>query len=116
MLSVFFLSSTWATVVKVTAVTAVPVSGSEVKVVWDCNANIDHYTIYLTVLLAGMLQNALSIQVPGQESSALIPLDELTPNVKYQFQVSATILDGESQLVEGERTPVTTQSTVTFGK
>ncbi len=104
-----------AAVVEVTSVTATPISGSEVKVTWDSNdqhSNIAHYTVYLTALSAGKLVSAVSIQVPGDESSAVIQLDELTVDVTYHFQVSATVPDSD---VQGEKTPVTAQSTVNFG-
>lgn len=96
-----------------------PVSGSEVKVTWKSNAppnsNI-YYTVYTTVFSAGTLKDVLSVQVPGEEACVLIVLDELTLNLTYQFQVSASIVGCADQPVEGEKTSVTKHSTVTFGK
>ncbi len=110
--------STLAAVVEITDATAIPVSGSEVQVTWKSSgqlSSIAHYTVYITAFSEGTLHSALSIRVSGEETSAIVVLDELTIDLEYQFQVSAAVLASDGTYVVGQRTLVTTETTVVYG-
>ena len=58
-----------------------------------------------------------TFRVPGNITYFIIEVSELAPGLHHQFQVSITlrILRGERK-IERERSVVTTQSTVIFGR
>ena len=56
-----------------------------------------------------------TFRVPGNITYFIIEVSELAPGLHHQFQVSITLLRGERK-IERERSVVTTQSTVIFGR
>ena len=101
---------------EVMSVTAVPLSGSEVEVRWSSNnhyPDIAYFTVYLTMVSPdNKIHDVFSVHVPSTDSSVVVPINETTLKLRYLFQVSATVLDGG---VESDRSPLTQESTITFG-
>ena len=74
------------------------------------------FTVYYTVAIeGGEVMSESTISAPGNTTSFDIAVSELAPGLQHQFQVSITLLRG-GQKIEGERSIVTKQSTVVFGK
>ena len=97
------------------------VNVTEILVKWrsvamPTNTSTYYFIVYYTIANEGGKGIGEStFRVPGNTTYFIIEVSELAPGLHHHFQVSITLLRGE-QKIERERSVVTTQSTVIFGR
>ena len=80
------------------------------------NTSTYYFIVYYTIANeGGKAIGESTFRVPGNITYFIIEVSELAPGLHHQFQVSITLLRGERK-IERERSVVTTQSTVIFGR
>ena len=74
------------------------------------------FIVYYTIANeGGKVIGDSTFHVPGNITYFIIEVSELAPGLHHQFQISSTLLRGDWK-IERERSVVTTQSTVIFGR
>ena len=74
------------------------------------------FIVYYTIANeGGKVIGESTIRVPGHITYFNIEVSKLASGLHHQFQISITLLRGERK-IERERSVVTTQSTVIFGR
>ena len=87
------------------------------ELVGQSRLNIHHYTIYYNAFSPVLYKvvDESTIETPPNKTSVAVVIRELEAGVEHQFQVTAS-LEIQGELYEGEKSLLTEDSRVVFGK